>query len=80
MAHSVGKEIKGNMHSITFDTLFEKTLHIALEKIFFSLDYRSYKTCLEVSMVWKELLTSHTFQRKGKSVFSKELLKDGVGL
>ena len=80
MAHLAGKEIKGNKHSITFYTLFEKSLHIALEKIFFSLDYKSYKTCLEVSMVWKELLTSKSFQRKGKSVFSKELLKDGICL
>ena len=68
------------MHSITFDTLFEKTLHNVLEKIFFSLDYKSYTTCLEVSMAWKELLTSKSFQKKGKSVFSKELLKDGVEL
>ena len=68
------------MHSITFDTLFEKTLHIVLEKIFFSLDYKSYKTCLEVSMVWKELLTSRSFQRKGKSVFFTELIKDGSEL
>ena len=80
MAGLATKEIKGNMHSITFYTLFEKSLHIALEKIFFSLDYRSYKTCLEVSMVWKELLTSESFQRKAKSVFSTELLKDGIGL
>ena len=47
-----------------------------LEKIFFNLDYKSYKTCLEVSNAWNELLTSESFRTKGKYVFHVEILKD----
>ena len=68
------------MDSSAFNTLFSKNVPHLLEKIFFSLDYKSYKTCLEVSKVWNDLLTSDSFQMKGKSVFQTELLKDGVEL
>ena len=65
------------MDSSAFNTLFSKNVPHLLEKIFFSLDYKSYKTCLEVSKVWNDLLTSDSFQMKGKSVFRTEILKDG---
>ena len=71
---------KGSMNSCAFDPLFSKNVPHLLEKIFFFLDYESYKTCLEVSDVWKDLLTSESFRTKGKSVFYTELIKDGVKL
>ena len=63
-----------------FDILFSRNVPHLLEKIFFFLDYESYKTCLEVSIVWKELLTSKSFQMKGKSVFRKEIFNEGLDL
>ena len=51
-----------------------------LEAIFFSLDYESYKVCLNVSMVWKSMLTSKAFQKKGESVFHKDILLEQLKL
>ena len=59
-----------------FDMLFEKYVPHIPEKIFFSLDYVSFKTCLKVSSAWKELLASESYQTKGRSVFQKEILDD----
>ena len=65
-----------NMDHYTFDTFFSKNVPHLLERIFLSLDYISFKRCLEVSSVWNEVLTSNSFQRKVKSVFHTEILKD----
>ena len=59
-----------------FGTLFSKYIPHILEKIFFSLDYESYKYCLEVSNEWKGVLTSERYKAKGKSVFKEEILED----
>ena len=59
-----------------FDQLFTKNVPHILEKIFLSLDYESYKNCIGVNYTWKNLLTSESYQRKGKSVFHEELLDD----
>ena len=40
-----------------------------LEDIFFLLDYNSYKSCMKVSRSWKDLLTSESFLKRGKSAF-----------
>ena len=75
------KESKG---ACGFDKLFTKSVPHVLEKIFFSLDYPSFKTCLEVSHMWNELLISVPFLRMGKAVFHRDIrrelfyaLKDG---
>ena len=59
-----------------FDTLISKNLPHILEKIFFSLDYESFKNCLEVSNEWKSVLTSDRYITKGKSVFKEGITKD----
>ena len=69
-----------NMDHSAFDTLFKKNVPHLLEKIFFLLDYESYKLCLKVSIVWKDLLTSQSFQMRGRSVFHKDILRDGMRL
>ena len=53
---------------IGFGTLFAKNVPHILEKIFFSLDYESYKACMEVSVVWNDLLTSESYRRRGRRV------------
>ena len=63
-----------------FDQLLKKNMYHLLENIFFSLDYKSYKTCIDVSNDWKELLTSKSFLKKGKTVFYTDILKDGMNL
>ena len=47
-----------------------------LEKIFFYLDYESFKSCLEVSKAWHELLTSELSIKKGKDVYHDAILED----
>ena len=51
------------VHDCVFDQLRSKTVPHILEKIFFALDYESYKICFEVSTTWRRLLTSEPFQR-----------------
>ena len=59
-----------------FDVLLTKHVPHILEKIFFSLDYGSYKKCFEVSSAWHKLLASERYHRKGKCLFSEEILRD----
>ena len=56
-----------------FDRLLSKVVPHIHEKIFFSMDYASFKNCLDVSMQWHEMLTSEYFKRKGKYVFHEEM-------
>ena len=59
-----------------FDMLFRRNVPHVLEKIFFSLDYASFKTCLKVSKTWHGLLTSERFQKRGKCVYQKDILEE----
>ena len=59
-----------------FDRLFTKRVPHIYEKIFFSVDYESFKKCLDVSKSWNDLLTSEPFQRRGKSVFCLDIQKE----
>ena len=64
------------MFSHNFDTLFAKTRPHILEMICLSLDYDSFKNCLEVNKAWKGALTTKMFQKTAKHVFCKDILKD----
>ena len=61
------------MDSCSFDKLFKIKVPHILEKIFFSLDFESYKTCTEVTQTWEELLYSQSYMKMSKSVFHNEL-------
>ena len=63
-----------------FTLLATKNVPSVLEKIFLNLDFKSYKTCLEVSRAWNVMLKSEQYRKKGKSVFSIEILKDEYSL
>ena len=64
------------MSSAAFDKLTEKSVPHILERIFFSLDYDSFKNCMEVSKTWRNLLISEQFQPRAKSEFCEEIHKD----
>ena len=64
------------MASHDFDTIITEARPHILEKICLSLDYESFKKCLEVNKAWKGALTSGTSQEKAKSVFEKDISKD----
>ena len=61
------------MGSCAFDKLFTKSIPHILERIFLSLDYESFKNCLEVSKTWCELLKSESCHTKAKAKFQKEI-------
>ena len=61
-----------------FNKLFTKSVPHILEKIFFSLDYKSFKICKEVSNSWNDLLTLESFKRMGKSVFREVIVDELV--
>ena len=53
-----------------FDMIFEKNVIHIHEKIFLSLDIKSFKNCLRVCKQWNQLLTSEDFLRKACHGFS----------
>ena len=64
------------MGDCEIDRLFTRNVPHIVEKIFFSLDYASFKNCLEVSQSWRDLLTSESFLSRGKSVFCEDIQKE----
>ena len=64
------------METCEFDKLFViRVLHIH-EKIFFSLDYNSFKNCQKVCKSWHNMLTSESSLRWRKSVFREAIQEE----
>ena len=68
------------MGTCAFDKLFSMNVPHILERIFFSLDYHSFKICMHVSTTWSDLLMSEPCQNKAKSVFRTGIQKDNKRL
>ena len=64
----------------SFELLFAKNVPHINEKIFFSLDYASFKNCQEVCNTWNEVLTSLPFQKKAKSLYFSKMLQEKYNL
>ena len=75
MANMEHSEFAGR-NACGFDTLFNINVPHILENIFFNLDYKAYKACLEVSSTWRKLLTSELYKAKTKSLFCEQILED----
>ena len=56
-----------------FGLLLARNVPLIHEKILFSLDYKTFKTCGGICKAWSELLASESVQRKAKSVYFKEM-------
>ena len=56
-----------------FNTLFTKHVPHIHEKIFFSLDYTSFKACSEVNNTWKELFSSESYEKKSAELLVEKL-------
>ena len=54
-----------------FDRIFTKNVPHILEKIFFSLDYQTYKACSEVCQAWKDTLSSEHFILRATKLLTK---------
>ena len=68
------------MDYYAFDTIFTKSVPHILEKIFFSLDYASYKSCCEVNKTWNDLLTSKWYVVMARSLFKTDVAEDEARL
>ena len=64
------------MASCDFDSKFTKARPHILEKICLSLDYESFKNCLEVNKAWNGVLTSTPVQKKAKNTFQEGISED----
>ena len=64
------------MDRCAFNILLKRNVPHILEQIFLSLDYESFKKCLEVNKYWKEFLRSVLFQKKTKFVYEKGIRND----
>lgn len=56
-----------------FDRLLTRNVPHILEKIFLSMDYKTFKECQEVSKEWNNLLMSESFLTRGKTIFCEEI-------
>ena len=73
------KEVKNLCKpSPIIDQLFTRNIYHVMEKIFFYLDYESYKACFGVCKTWRSFLTSETTFKASKFVFGKEMWVDTV--
>ena len=59
-----------------FDMLFTRSVPHILEKIFFNLDYTSFKQCMVVSSGWHELLKVESYKRLGKVTFREDINRE----
>ena len=59
-----------------FDQLFNKNIPHILEKIFLSLDYKSFKRCHEVCKAWREIVENESFRRRSKALYHDEMVDD----
>ena len=79
---NTGQEFKSQHHIMLaredcpIDKLLTKNVPHIHEVIFFSLDYKSYANCKKVSDMWRELLTSLSFQRKANSIYIQEKVRN----
>ena len=63
-----------------FIALFTTNVPHILEKIFLSLDYETYKECMDVCEWWKGLLKSASFVKRAKARFKHQISDDQVRL
>ena len=69
-------DLHGKMASPTFETLLAMNVPHILEAIFFSLDYKSFKRCMDVCVAWNVLLKSKAFTTKAKYNFTHDIRRD----
>ena len=66
-------DVENYINPSAFDKLFSRNLPHVLEKIFLSLDYRSFLNSLDVCRSWNELIISDSFKKKATLLFREEM-------
>ena len=73
---TVAMDTGENIRYCAFNKLFVKNVPHILEKIFFSLDYNTFKTCAEVSNTWKDLLSSESYKKASEEMLENKKKKE----
>ena len=60
--------------------LFSRNVPHILQKIFFNLDYESYKKCYKVNRAWYELLISESYEKRAKAAFQEDIWREESNL
>ena len=61
-----------NVIPSAFDSLFKRNVPHILEAIFFSLDHKSFMTCMRVNKTWRGLLSTARYQRQLGELIKKQ--------
>ena len=61
-----------NVIPSAFDSLFKRNVPHILEAIFFSLDHKSFMTCMRVNKTWRGLLSTTQYQRQLRELIKKQ--------
>ena len=64
------------MDTSAFGILTSISVPHILEEIFFSLDYVTFKSCMQVNTVWRNLLRSEQYQSRAKSKYDEEIERE----
>ena len=59
-----------------FEKLLARNVPHIIEKIFFSLDHKTFNECLQVCKTWNHLLISRSFRKVGKSAFHIDIQEE----
>ena len=57
----------------SFNTLLTRNVPHLLENIFFSLDYKSFKACMEVNKTWRALLSTPSYQEEMEKMLREKM-------
>ena len=63
------------MDHCAFDQLLRKNVPHIMEKIFFSLDYKSFMSCHMVCTTWNKLLKSEYYVQKSRKMLAENMIK-----
>lgn len=71
----VAMSVENTWDSCELGVFFPKHFPHIMERIFFSMDLKTYKKSREVYITWNNLLTTRTYQAKEKQVLCEDILK-----
>ena len=72
----VAKLPKNKKNKCPFDSLLQRNVPHIIEMIFLSLDYDSFKECLDVNATWRNQISSAFLRRNGELLCYKGIFED----
>ena len=72
----VAKQPKNKINNCFFDSLLQRNVPHIIEMIFLTLDYDSFKECLDVNATWRNQISSAFLRRNGELLCYKGIFED----